>query len=128
MSPSTASSLSHNPNGMSYSRATHTPLSPNNPGESSYFPYTEGGASNGLGFKYTREQMLALWEEDKVKELPIELVQLLSDGRVLVSKNVQKPVGLREQTEVEKKLLATTVHPPTMSGDNPTRTPTRMPE
>jgi hypothetical protein len=29
---------------------------------------------------------------------------MLEDGGVLVSKNVVKPIGLREQTEVEKKV------------------------
>jgi PERQ amino acid-rich with GYF domain-containing protein len=91
---------------LSYSRVTHTPLSPNFPSDSSYFPYTEpnGAADPKLAFRYSREQMLGMWEEEKVRELPIEMVQLLEDGGVLVSKSVVKPVGLREQTEVEKKV------------------------
>jgi PERQ amino acid-rich with GYF domain-containing protein len=91
---------------LSYSRVTHTPLSPNFPTDNSYFPYTEanGVADPKLAFRYSREQMLGMWEEEKVRELPIDLVQMLEDGGVLVSKNVVKPIGLREQTEVEKKV------------------------
>lgn len=91
--------------GLSYSRATHTPTTPGFPTDSSYFPYTE---PNGHGekphpFRYSREQILGLWDEEKVRDTPIELVDL-GDGGVLVSKTVIRPIGLRELTDQEKKV------------------------
>lgn len=115
LSPSAATATSNASHSMTYSRATHTPLSPSRPGESSIFPDTDEGRANGLGFRYSKEFMLGLWDEDKVRDMPIELVQLLDDGRVLVSKTVQRPVGLREQTEAERRLLASSVHPPAVT-------------
>jgi PERQ amino acid-rich with GYF domain-containing protein len=47
---------------------------------------------------------LALWEEDKVKDTPFELAEMLDNGGVLVSRAVAKPVGLRDLTETEKKV------------------------
>lgn len=119
---------------LSYSRVTHTPASPSFGGEG-YFPYSGADSQNGAGdpspypFRYSREQILAVWDEDKFKERPIELMQIAENGAVIVSKDVTKPVGLRELSELEKKvsdgvcaferrvadmmqLLATSVHPP----------------
>ena len=48
--------------------------------------------------------MLALWDEEKVRDPPIELSDLLESGGVLVSQEVVKPVGLRDLTELEKKV------------------------
>jgi hypothetical protein len=93
--------------GLSYSRVTHTPTTPGFPADSSYFPYTE---PNGHGqdakphpFRYSREQILGLWDEEKVRETPIELVDL-GDGGILVSKAVVRPIGLRDLTEQERKV------------------------
>lgn len=93
---------------MSYSRVTHTPTTPGFPSDSSYFPYTE---SNGTGhaevphpFRYSREQILALWDEDKVRETPIELADMMPGGGVLLSQGVIRPNGLRELSDVEKKV------------------------
>nr|XP_018259158.1 uncharacterized protein I303_08702 [Kwoniella dejecticola CBS 10117]OBR81316.1 hypothetical protein I303_08702 [Kwoniella dejecticola CBS 10117] len=107
---------------LSYSRVTHTPLSPNFPTDSSYFPYQEPngtggpphGQENGAAhpFRYSRDQILNLFDETKFKERPIELVEMAEGGGVLVSKHVNRPVGLRDLSEIEKKLLATSVHPP----------------
>ncbi|KAK8843328.1 hypothetical protein IAR55_006983 [Kwoniella newhampshirensis] len=112
-SPTTATS--NNPP-LTYSRVTHTPLSPSVPGDGSYFPYQE---PNGAGaeptahpFRYSREQILALFDESKFKERPIELVEMAEGGAVLVSKGINRPVGLRDLSEAEKKLLASSVHPP----------------
>lgn len=101
-SPSTTS---HANPAVSYSRATHTPQSPNFP-DGTQFPFD---ASNGtddpkLAFRYPREAMLGLWGEDKYTNLPIDLVQMLDEGGVLVSRDVVKPVGLKERTEAEKKV------------------------
>jgi PERQ amino acid-rich with GYF domain-containing protein len=96
--------------GMTYSRVTHTPQSPGFPTDGSYFPNAEGGGANGGGgpkphpFRYSRDQILALWEEDKVKDTPFELAEMLDNGGVLVSRAVAKPVGLRDLTETEKKV------------------------
>lgn len=92
---------------LSYSRVTHTPASPSFPGDG-YFPYT-GDAPNGGGdtrnpFRYSREQILGVWDEDKFKERPIELMQMAENGGVLVSKNIVKPVGLRDLNEIEKRV------------------------
>ena len=82
--------------------------------------------------------MLALWDEQKVKERPIELTDIGAGAEILVSKAVVKPVGLRDLSEVEKKvstsmdrsqmltlpqLLGTSVHPP-----NPLRRQPAAPE
>lgn len=97
---------------LSYSRVTHTPASPSYGGEG-YFPYAGGDAQNGnsdpspFPFRYSREQILAVWDEDKFKERPIELMQIGENGAVIVSKEVTKPVGLRELTELEKKVRRT---------------------
>jgi len=105
-SPNTSTSV--NPP-LSYSRVTHTPLSPGSQTDSSYFPYA-GDGSNGNGginphpFRYSREQILALYDDEKVKERPIELVQMLEAESVLASKTVGRPVGLRDLTEIEKKV------------------------
>ncbi|WVQ81229.1 hypothetical protein IAT38_003351 [Cryptococcus sp. DSM 104549] len=98
---------------LSYSRVTHTPLSPGVPGDGSYFPNQDanGGEPNAHPFRYSREQILALFDEAKFKERPIELVDVADGPAVLVSKSVNRPVGFRELTDVEKKLLATSVHP-----------------
>ncbi|WVQ63939.1 uncharacterized protein L199_002096 [Kwoniella botswanensis] len=106
---------------LSYSRVTHTPLSPNFPSDASYFPYQEpNGNVNGVNgdnatshpFRYGRDQILNLFDENKFKERPIELVEMAEGGGVLVSKSVNRPIGLRDLTEIEKKLLATSIHPP----------------
>lgn len=92
---------------MTYSRVTHTPLSPGFPADGSYFPSSDGGVNGGdtrpHPFRYSRDQILALWEEDKVKDTPFELAEMLESGGVLVSKSVTKPIGLRELSETEKK-------------------------
>lgn len=93
---------------LSYSRVTHTPASPSVPGDG-YFPYP-GGEGHGeadpspFPFRYSRDQILAVWDEEKVKERPIELLQLAESGAVIVSPKVVKPVGLRELSELEKKV------------------------
>ncbi|WVR09078.1 hypothetical protein IAU60_006139 [Kwoniella sp. DSM 27419] len=100
---------------LSYSRVTHTPLSPSFPGDASYFPYQEPNLNKENGahpFRYSREQILALFDESKYKETPIELVEMAEGGGVLVSKSMNRPVGLRDLTDIEKKLLATSIHPP----------------
>nr|XP_019009814.1 uncharacterized protein I206_05374 [Kwoniella pini CBS 10737]OCF48595.1 hypothetical protein I206_05374 [Kwoniella pini CBS 10737] len=107
---------------LSYSRVTHTPSSPNFPNDPSYFPYQEpngiGGTGNGQEngtahpFRYSRDQILNLFDETKFKERPIELVEMAEGGGVLVSKSVNRPVGSRDLSEIEKKLLATSIHPP----------------
>lgn len=103
---SVSPNTSTNPPPLSYSRVTHAPLSPGLATDNSYFPYgadTPNGNGNGHPFRYTREQILSLYDGDKVKERPIELVQMADDG-VLVSKNVAKPIGLRDLTEIEKRV------------------------
>lgn len=91
---------------LSYSRATHTPVSPGVTNDSSYFPYQEANGSSEQKphpFRYSREQILGLWDEDKVKKLPIEFVDLVDAG-VLVTKTLVKPIGLRDLNEIEKKV------------------------
>jgi len=99
---------------LSYSRATHTAVAPNSPAETSYQngDLTGNGESNPYPFRYSREQILALWDEDKVKETPIELAGMLDSGGVHVSKKVAKPVGLRDLAEVEKKVCFFQMAPP----------------
>lgn len=101
-----------NPPPLSYSRVTHTQASPSMGGDG-YFPYNGDGNGDAdpspFPFRYSREQILAVWDEDKFKERPIELLQLAESGAVLVSKNVVKPVGLRDLTDLEKK-VSVTVH------------------
>ncbi len=82
-------------------------MSPGVPTDGSYFPYAERngfGDANPHPFRHSRDQILALWDEEKVKKTPIELVEMLDAGSVLVRKTVTRPVGLRELTEVEKKV------------------------
>ncbi|ODN95845.1 cytoplasmic protein [Cryptococcus wingfieldii CBS 7118] len=96
---------------LSYSRVTHTPSSPS-VATDGYFPHQDAnGEVNSHPFRYSREQILALYDEAKFRERPIELVQMAENGGVLVSKNLSRPVGTRDLTEGEKKLLATSVHP-----------------
>lgn len=95
--------------GLSYSRATHTPTTPGFPTDSSYFPYTEPNGSGANGelshpFRYSRDQILGLWDEQKVRKMPIELVDMLEGGGVLASRDVVRPNGLRELTDIEKKV------------------------
>jgi PERQ amino acid-rich with GYF domain-containing protein len=113
---------------MSYSRATHTPASPSFPTDGSYFPTDDNGASpNPHPFRYSREQILGLYDEEKFKTTPIELVELLEQGSVLVSPHINRPIAMRDLTEAEKKashplnltcyaltiqIYATSVHPP----------------
>ncbi|WOO84946.1 GYF domain-containing protein mpd2 [Vanrija pseudolonga] len=105
-SPTTA--VTSNPP-LSYSRVTHTPASPSYAGEG-YFPYAgdapNGGGDGGPPFRYSREQILAVWDEDKFKDRPIELVKMAESGGVLVSKDIVKPQGLRELSELEKRVTA----------------------
>ena len=94
---------------LSYSRATHTPTTPGFPADSSYFPYTAEPNGTGHGevrhpFRYSREQILALWDEEKVKETPIELVDMLDGQGVLLAQGVVRPNGLRELSDIEKKV------------------------
>ncbi|WVQ93228.1 hypothetical protein IAU59_000293 [Kwoniella sp. CBS 9459] len=123
-SPTTNTSSSGPNPPLSYSRVTHTPLSPNFPQDASYFPYTEPNNQQNIEngahpFRYSRDQILALFDESKFKDRPIELVEL-AEGGVLVSKSVNRPVGLRDLSEIEKKLLATTIHPPPPTRRQPT--------
>lgn len=48
--------------------------------------------------------MLGLWDEEKVRNTPIELVDMLENGGVLVSKSVIRPIGLRDLNETERKV------------------------
>jgi PERQ amino acid-rich with GYF domain-containing protein len=87
---------------LSYSRVTHKPASP-----TPEYYYAEGGADaspSPYPFRYSREEILAVWDEDKVRERPIELLQLADSGAVIVSQSVVKPVGLRDLSELEKKV------------------------
>ncbi|EAL20161.1 hypothetical protein CNBF2380 [Cryptococcus deneoformans B-3501A] len=97
---------------LSYSRVTHTPSSPN-VATDGYFPNQDlnGGMVNVHPFRYSREQILSLFDESKFKERPIELVEMAEGGGVLVSQSVNRPVGMRDLTDTEKKILATSVHP-----------------
>lgn len=111
---------------LSYSRATHTQTSPSTQGDN-YYPYAgegqNGGAEpNPFPFRYSREQILAIWDESKVKERPIELMKMAESegGSVLVSKGLVRPVGLRDLTENEKRILSTTIHPPMPNRRQPT--------
>ena len=103
-SPSTATGPS-NP-ALSYSKITHShsqsTQSPNFSSENGFQSYGENG--NTHPFRYTTEQILALWNPDRVKEVPIELAELMEHGSVLVSKEAVKPIGLRDLSEVEKKV------------------------
>ncbi|GMK55830.1 hypothetical protein CspeluHIS016_0208860 [Cutaneotrichosporon spelunceum] len=110
---------------LSYSRVTHAPASPSFSGEG-YFPHAGDGPNGGAHpspypFRYSREQILGIWDEDKFKERPIELMQIAEtdNGQVLVSKAIVQPVGLRELSEVEKRILSTSVHPPVVSRRQP---------
>lgn len=83
-------------------------MSPNFPRDGSYFPSGDHTAQNGHPhpFRYSKEAMLALWSEEKVKERPIELADLGAGAEVMVSKGLVKPVGLRELSDAEKKVRA----------------------
>lgn len=98
-SPSTTTPSTSDPR-LSYSRAAHTPQSPSFP-EHSYFP-PPGEAEHP--FRYSKAQILGQWDEAKVQERPIEFMQMAEEGSVLVSKSVVRPAGLREPTELEKKV------------------------
>jgi PERQ amino acid-rich with GYF domain-containing protein len=90
---------------MSYSRATHAPQSPTVPTDGSYFPSDNNGASpNPHPFRYSREQIIAQFDEEKFKSTPIELVELLERGSVLVAPHVNRPIAMRELNETEKKV------------------------
>jgi PERQ amino acid-rich with GYF domain-containing protein len=124
-SPTTATAP--NP-ALSYSRATYTPQSPN-VADTSYFPDQDHNPGNPHPFRYSRDQILGLYDENKFKDVPMELLDLLDQNGILVSKQPVKPVGLRELTEGEKKvsqllfdisnlrhrthyqILATNIHP-----------------
>ena len=123
VSTTTAGSMAQ----RSYSRATHTPASPSYPTDGSYFPTDDNGTSpNPHPFRYSREQILGLYDEDKFKSTPIELVELLEQKSVLVSPHINRPIAMRELTDTEKKvspfisllvqrtdfqILSTSVHP-----------------
>lgn len=92
---------------MSYSRATHTPASPGFPNDGSYFPASDrqnGSAPGPHPFRYTREQILGLYDEEKFKGMPIEFVDLLDRGLSVVATQPRRPLGMREVTEAEKKV------------------------
>ncbi|KAK4683910.1 hypothetical protein P7C73_g6302, partial [Tremellales sp. Uapishka_1] len=130
-SPSTNPNPSNPP--LSYSKITHTPQSPNFPTDSSYFPYPDNaGNANGNGtgsgtnphphpFRYSREEILSLWDHDKFKARPIELVELAEGGTALVAPSAGRPVGLRDLQDAEKQLLSTSVNPPIISRRQPTQ-------
>lgn len=100
LSATTGGGMGH----MSYSRATHTPASPSFPTDGSYFPTDDNGASpNPHPFRYSREQILGLYDEEKFKTTPIEFVDLLEQGSVLVSSHINRPIAMRELTDIEKK-------------------------
>lgn len=95
---------------LSYSRVTHTPASPSFSGDG-YFPYAGDGQNGGADpsphpFRYSRDQILAIWDAEKYKERPIELMQMAEteNGAVLVSKAIVNPVGLRELSDTEKRV------------------------
>ena len=91
---------------LSYSRVTHPPRSPAQATDG-YFPYDESnapGEPQAHPFRYSREQILALWDEEKVRETPVELTEVLSSGGVLAASSVVLPVGMRDLNEVEKKV------------------------
>jgi len=101
VSATTAGSMAQ----RSYSRATHTPASPSYPTDGSYFPTDDNGTSpNPHPFRYSREQILGLYDEDKFKSTPIELVELLEQKSVLVSPHINRPIAMRELTDTEKKV------------------------
>ena len=112
--PALSSSTSHRsaspttavPPTLSYSRITHAPQSPSVPGDGSYFPFNgDVNAEEAKHpFRYSREQILGVYDEDKVRDVPIELVEVLEGGGVLVQKGANRPVGLRELTDDEKKV------------------------
>lgn len=61
-------------------------------------------------FRYTKQQMLALFDQDAVKARPLELLDLVqrgdgSDG-VILNDKVGVPMGLIEWTEEEKKVCS----------------------
>lgn len=92
---------------MSYSRATHTPASPGFPTDGSYFPTSDGmngSAPNPHPFRYTREQILGLYDEEKVKNTPIEFIELLDRGLAVIAPQANRPVGARELSDGEKKV------------------------
>lgn len=90
---------------LSYSRVTHTPSSPNVATEG-YFPNQDlnGGEVNAHPFKYSREQILGLFDESKFKKRPIELVEMAEGAGVLVSLSLNRPVSMRDLTDAEKKV------------------------
>jgi PERQ amino acid-rich with GYF domain-containing protein len=90
---------------LSYSRITNNPILPSFPPENGYYTgQTDGVEGGGKPFQYTPEQIFALYDEEKVRERPIELVDLAENGGALVSKSVVRPVGMRDLTEIEKKV------------------------
>lgn len=92
---------------MSYSRATHTPASPGFPTDGSYFPSSDranGSARDPYPFRYTREQIMGLYDEEKFKGMPIEFVDLLDRGLSVVAPQPRRPLGMRELSEAEKKV------------------------
>ena len=99
-SPTTATAP--NP-ALSYSRATYAPQSPG-VADTSYFPDQDVNPGNPHPFRYSRDQILGLYDENKFKDVPMELLDLLDQNGILVSKLPVKPVGLRELTEGEKKV------------------------
>ncbi|ORY24769.1 hypothetical protein BCR39DRAFT_545829 [Naematelia encephala] len=104
-SPTTATSTGQP---LSYSRVIHTPVSPAFPHDGSYFPLAEGvsGNADGHPFRYSAETMLSLWDEEKVKAVPIELFDLADGGAGLVSRVPRKPAGLGEFSEQQKKVCS----------------------
>lgn len=92
---------------MSYSRATHTPASPGFPTDGSYFPTSDGSngsAINQKPFKYTRDEILRLYDEERFKGMPIEFADLLDRGLSVVAPQPNRPLGLRDMSEAQKKV------------------------
>lgn len=89
---------------MSYSKITNaqSPQSPSFPADNAAQAQEQNG--NTRPFRYSRDFIIGLWDEVKVKEVPIELAELMEHGGVLVSKEVVKPIGMRDLSEVEKKV------------------------
>ncbi len=77
---------------------------------------SNGGASFGSGgpngipmddvrpFRYSKEAMLALYDSAAVKNRPLELMELVEGGGVVLSEKPNVPFGLTEWNEEDKKV------------------------
>jgi hypothetical protein len=94
-------------NSISYSHITH-PTSSSPPPASPLEASANGGAHP---FRYSRQEILSLFDASKFSAPPIELSHLASSQAVIYSENAVNPIGLRDVNEVEKRLLGTSVNP-----------------